>query len=58
MINKCNIRMSLDEAITHCKDVVENLEKSGECSECICEHYQLLIWLEELKDLRNKTNKI
>ena len=53
--------MTLDEAIQHAKDVVDEenskLLKVGEeyvCSECAKEHEQLVEWLEELKEYRQK----
>ena len=38
--------MNLDEAILHC------LEQSKDCTECAKEHYQLALWLKELKMYR------
>ncbi len=38
--------MSLDEAIEHC------YEQAKGCDLCANEHYQLALWLEELKELR------
>ena len=43
--------MTLDEAIIHCKEVIEN---KNTCKECIDDHIQLLEWLEELKKYRQK----
>ena len=57
--------MTLDEAITHAREVAE--EQRKECSlawvldnpnnikQCAEEHEQLAEWLEELKELRNMT---
>lgn len=44
--------MTLDEAIQHCKDKV--VEQSSCNKECALDHEQLLEWLQELKNLRNK----
>ena len=38
--------MTLDEAISHC------LEQSKDCTECAKEHFQLALWLKELKMYR------
>ena len=43
--------MTLDEAILHCKDIIEN-NPNDVCDECINEHTQLLEWLVELKSYR------
>ena len=52
-------RLTIDEAIEHCKQVAkkerDKLLKVGDeyiCSECGKEHEQLAQWLEELKDYR------
>lgn len=42
--------MTLDEAIQHCKDIVE---KAGDCK-CSKQHAQLAEWLEELKDVKTR----
>lgn len=49
--------MSLDEAITHCKDVAQKMKASCNAQDHACgdEHLQLANWLEELKMLRLKT---
>lgn len=39
--------MNLDEAILHC---LEQADK--QCNECGKEHYQLALWLKELKEFR------
>ena len=57
--------MTLDEAIEHCKEIMENKNKTllkyfdrltydsiENCNKCIDEHMQLMKWLEELKKLR------
>lgn len=56
--------MSLDEAIKHCDEVAEELEKEAvkgccddseimdKCIECADEHRQLAKWLRELKKLK------
>lgn len=59
--------MTLDEAIKHCEEVVEELEKEAiwllskeenlkyeNCTECANEHKQLGEWLKELKQLREQ----
>lgn len=46
--------MSLDEAIKHCYEVVEN----GVCAKCEAEHLQLASWLEELKRLREENSRL
>lgn len=40
--------MTLDEAIQHCKEVAERNDCWGN------EHWQLYLWLTELKELRSK----
>lgn len=62
--------MTLDEAIEHCKEVMENKNKTllkyfdrltydsiENCNKCIDEHMQLMKWLEELKELRKQKDK-
>lgn len=57
--------MTLDEAIKHCEEKAEELNKEvlkqanlcnakevADCQECAREHEQLAEWLKELKDLR------
>ncbi|MCM1222436.1 MAG: phage N-6-adenine-methyltransferase [Lachnospiraceae bacterium] len=44
-------KMTLEEAIQHCKDVAEKLG----CCECAEEHKQLAEWLEELQRYREAT---
>ena len=41
--------MTLNEAIKHCKDIIEN---NNYCEACINYHEDLLVLLEELKELR------
>ena len=41
-------KMTLDEAIEHCKEVAKN----SSCKECAEDHRQLAGWLKELKKLR------
>ena len=56
--------MTIDEAICHCLDVVENNNKFAsenpeakrKCEECSTDHQQLANWLIELKDLRAEQN--
>ena len=64
------MKMTIDEAIKHCLEVVENNEQfaSGkwigsegeanrqECLQCAADHRQLAEWLMELKDLRAEQN--
>ena len=62
--------MTIDEAIKHCEDVAETCEyDASRCDEtdryeqhemcelgkCAADHRQLVEWLRELKDLREKT---
>lgn len=46
--------MTIDEAIVHCREVINN----NDCKECIEQHVQLIVWLEELKELREFKNKV
>lgn len=43
--------MTLDEAIEHLEDSLKN--KEFPCESCKDEHKQLLVWLKELRVLRN-----
>ena len=43
--------MSLDDAISHCYDVAENVY-ADTCDACLVEHLQLAAWLEELRQRR------
>lgn len=45
--------MTLDDAILHCKEIIENNQT---CKECKDEHQQLLEWLLELKAYRQLFN--
>ena len=51
--------MTLDEAIKHCQDIIEN--QKDVCAECRTEHKQLMKWLQELKEadllIENLTNE-
>ena len=49
--------MTLDEAILHCKEIIEN---NSVCKDCINDHIQLLDWLVELKAYRElfKSNNL
>ena len=47
--------MTLEEAIAHAKEISEN---QYICEECQKEHRQLASWLEELKELREKSKWI
>ena len=42
---------TVDDTIKHCKEIIDN---NTDCEECI----MLLIWLEELKELRQFKHKI
>ena len=46
--------MTLDEAIEHLEDSIKNKEFS--CESCKEEHKQLLEWLKELRNLKEKKN--
>lgn len=46
--------MTIDEAIRHAKEIADN----SECTECAKDHEQLAVWLEELKELREKSKWI
>jgi hypothetical protein len=66
--------MTLDEAITHCKEKAAELreysdvlsetsttpkgKEISDCLECAEEHEQLAEWLKELKELRNTMEMI
>ena len=43
------MEMTLDEAITHAREVAITLSCNNETRECGKEHLQLAKWLEELK---------
>lgn len=47
VINKGKYRMTLDEAINHCEDNINEY-----CDECSMEHEQLMIWLKDYKRMR------
>lgn len=42
-------RMTIDEAIQHCEDVIK---ENKQCAECQDDHRQLIEWLTELKEYR------
>lgn len=46
--------MTIDEAISHAREVAEN----DGCTNCAAEHEQLAMWLEELKELRKMRETI
>lgn len=46
------MKLTLDEAIQHCKEVAIEYEAKGECYECGKEHRQLAEWLEDYKQLK------
>lgn len=45
------MKMTLDEAIVHAKELSES---QSVCEDCREEHKQLAEWLEELKQYKNK----
>jgi hypothetical protein len=49
--------MTLDEAIQHCKEQVQEQAKKG-CYSCAEEHQQLAEWLKELKAYKETWNKL
>lgn len=50
--------MTLDEAIRHLEETLNNPEHEWSCAECKAEHEQLLMWLKELKELRHTIDRI
>lgn len=44
--------MTLDEAIKHLEETLNNPEHKWSCEECKAEHEQLLSWLKELKEFK------
>lgn len=48
--------MTLDEAIEHLEDSIKNKEFS--CESCKEEHKQLLKWLKELRNLKEKKKTV
>ena len=46
--------MTLEEAIKHLEETLSNPNHEWSCAECKAEHEQLLAWLKELKELREK----
>ena len=50
--------MTLEEAIKHLEETLNNPEHEWSCAECKAEHEQLLAWLKELKELRHTINTI
>ncbi|MEE1073594.1 MAG: hypothetical protein U0L26_14655 [Cellulosilyticum sp.] len=48
--------MTLDEAIEHLEDSIKNKEFS--CESCKKEHKQLLEWLKELRNLKEKKKTV
>jgi len=47
-----NNSMTLDEAIAHLKEMLNDHDFG--CAECRAEHEQLLTWLEELRERRQR----
>lgn len=69
MDSKGKIKMTLDEAIKHCLEVVERQEKLKEskyisdievqyCDKCAANHRQFVEWLTELKELKNSIGTV
>lgn len=52
---KKKMKMTLDEAIVHAKELSES---QSVCEDCREEHKQLAEWLEELKQYKNKECEI
>jgi len=54
--------MTLDEAIKHCKDVYnekfDNTLENIDNMKCSLEHYQLYLWLKELKMYKEKYGEL
>lgn len=46
------MKMTLDEAILHLKETLADPAHDWGCEECRTEHEQLLVWLEDYKELR------
>lgn len=46
--------MTIDDAIKHCKDIINN---DNYCASCVNYHVELLAFLEELKELREFKEK-
>lgn len=46
------MKMTLDGAILHLKETLADPTHDWGCEECKCEHEQLLVWLEDYKELR------
>lgn len=49
---------SLEDAIQHLKDILNDPKHDWPCEECKKEHEQLLAWLEELKAIKDKEKNI
>jgi hypothetical protein len=49
---------SLEDAIQHLKDILNDPKRDWPCEECKKEHEQLLAWLEELKAIKDKEKSI
>ena len=47
--------MTLDEAIKHCLDIYKEKDNNDQCS---LEHYQLYLWLKELKWYKEKYGEL
>ena len=45
--------MTINDAILHCKEIIEN---NSTCEECKDEHKQLLEWLIELREIKESKN--
>lgn len=46
--------MTLDEAIEHLEESLQDESRKWTCEECKNEHIQLLEWLKELRELKNE----
>lgn len=49
--------MTLDEAIQHCLEVYNENDNTLK-NECSLEHYQLYLWLNELKQYKEKYGEL
>ena len=46
--------MTIEEAIKHCTEIIDKHTGIYGCDECAKEHIQLVLWLKELKQLREQ----
>lgn len=47
--------MTLEDAIAHLREILNDDKREWDCEECKSEHEQLLHWLEELKIRREES---